>query len=430
MLRRGLHCCRRCCESFWAIVCAERVSSPALVLGVHAALVADVFVYRPDLWEDVTELGRGVRLLVLTSVLLYLQTVATDPGYVRPSGSPVGGAQGPASACCARLAALLCCSCLCCCRAAISPAQRPKASTPTAEAARFANGEDAASLAVHHPNGALHLPAEAATERDLELAQPVGMPLSDDTQGLLPASPAGPGSADCSGNSPAMLHKAPEGIPQKRRGGEKADDFGLEEEVAAASQSGLEMRWCAKCGVYQPLRTKHCKECGRCIRTHDHHCPWIGSCVGENNRSLFYMYLWVQGIELGVFFVLGVQGISLLDPSIVLLAGLLLIAMFFIMVSCLLSFHTFLMMSNLTTWEHVSWNRITYLKPLPAESGSPFGRSILRNAAMYFFGPWWCAPSLRRFAGLRYEADGAIMWELFPDQRPPGCLLKYCLETC
>ena len=30
-------------------------------------------------------------------------------------------------------------------------------------------------------------------------------------------------------------------------------------------------------------------------------------------------------------------------------------------VSCLLSFHSFLILANLTTWEHISWRHITYL---------------------------------------------------------------------
>lgn len=30
-------------------------------------------------------------------------------------------------------------------------------------------------------------------------------------------------------------------------------------------------------------------------------------------------------------------------------------------VACLLSFHSFLILANLTTWEHISWRHITYL---------------------------------------------------------------------
>merc|ERR1712190_505397 len=103
-------------------------------------------------------------------------------------------------------------------------------------------------------------------------------------------------------------------------------------------------------------------DCGVCVRTHDHHCPWIGTGVGENNRILFLCYLVLQITELVLFFFEGVKGISILEPSVLLVVGLLLIAMLFFMVVCLLSFHSYLLLANLTTWEHVSWNRISYLK--------------------------------------------------------------------
>ena len=53
------------------------------------------------------------------------------------------------------------------------------------------------------------------------------------------------------------------------------------------------------------------------------------SVTGENNRVLFFWYLILQSIELGVFFKEGILGISLLKPSVVLMVGLLFIAIFF-----------------------------------------------------------------------------------------------------
>lgn len=55
------------------------------------------------------------------------------------------------------------------------------------------------------------------------------------------------------------------------------------------------------------------------------------SLTGENNRVLFFWYLILQSIELGVFFKEGILGISLLKPSVVLMVGLLFIAIFFLM---------------------------------------------------------------------------------------------------
>ncbi|CAL1127860.1 unnamed protein product [Cladocopium goreaui] len=208
-----------------------------------------------------------------------------------------------------------------------------------------------------------------------------------------------------------------EGI-QKRRGTMEID----------ADEEGVELRWCKRCQLQQPLRSKHCHDCGRCVRTHDHHCPWVGSCVGENNRVLFFWYLILQSIELGVFFKEGILGISLLKPSVVLMVGLLFIAIFFLMVSCLLSFHGFLILANLTTWEHISWRHITYLKSLRAERGSPFARSLWWNVAVYCCGALWCPSILRRFPNVRYD-NGGVLWDL-SEQRGMCCLIACCAETC
>merc|ERR1712232_18961 len=141
----------------------------------------------------------------------------------------------------------------------------------------------------------------------------------------------------------------------------------------------------------------------------------------ENNRVLFWWYLVFQFIELGLFFYEGCLGITVFEPSVLLIVGLLIIAIFFIMVLCLLSFHTFLALSNLTTSEHVSWRRITYLKGYKEDNGSPFTRSVPGNLAAYCVGAPWCPMALRRRATLRYSEDGSILWEL-GDQRMP-CLL-------
>ena len=53
------------------------------------------------------------------------------------------------------------------------------------------------------------------------------------------------------------------------------------------------------------------------------------------------------------------------------LAVLLTIA-FVLFVTALIFFHTILASKNLTSWEFISWMRITYLKVWPRKYGSPF----------------------------------------------------------
>mmetsp|Transcript_53166 Transcript_53166/g.123777 ORF Transcript_53166/g.123777 Transcript_53166/m.123777 type:complete len:243 (-) Transcript_53166:200-928(-) len=210
---------------------------------------------------------------------------------------------------------------------------------------------------------------------------------------------------------------------QKRRGGSGPDD----QEVQM--QSGHELRWCSHCRLHQPLRTKHCRDCERCVRTHDHHCPWVGTCVGENNRVIFMWFLTFQCAELAVFFSEGVHGISIMDPSALLMVGLLIIAMFFLMVLCLLCFHSFLMVSNLTTWEHSSRTRISYMKPVSMERVSPFARSVCHNVAAYCCGPRWCPQALRRVPALRYDELGGVLWEI-SETREACCILRLCADAC
>mmetsp|Transcript_7555 Transcript_7555/g.9117 ORF Transcript_7555/g.9117 Transcript_7555/m.9117 type:complete len:89 (+) Transcript_7555:1690-1956(+) len=45
---------------------------------------------------------------------------------------------------------------------------------------------------------------------------------------------------------------------------------------------------------------------------------------------------------------------------------------FSVFVLTLLIFHTMLAARSLTSWEYISWRRITYLKVWPAKYGSPF----------------------------------------------------------
>lgn len=57
---------------------------------------------------------------------------------------------------------------------------------------------------------------------------------------------------------------------------------------------------------------------------------------------------------------------------------------FTIMLSSLISFHTYLMMNNLTTWETLSWNKISHMKVWPRKYGSPFDKGFKENVRLYF----------------------------------------------
>eukprot|EP00927_Polykrikos_kofoidii_P050929 TRINITY_DN44763_c0_g1_i1.p1 TRINITY_DN44763_c0_g1~~TRINITY_DN44763_c0_g1_i1.p1 ORF type:complete len:390 (+),score=51.38 TRINITY_DN44763_c0_g1_i1:201-1370(+) len=383
---RGLCAC-------WAFLSDERISAPAVVLLIHGALVADIFAFRPELWDDSSAEAQALRWLIVLTIILYIRTCCTEPGFVLAPLGEGGSFPGQAT----RGGWL---SCVGCCCSAVAVAVWTAADKRVKKSGSGDSNDTGGSAALKKLEE-LSAAAEVGGSDAVELVEIVGNTAdSDEEKGV-----------------------------QKRRGGPN-EVSSVEGTVEyPPTQSGCELRWCRICNLYQPLRTKHCRDCGRCVRTHDHHCPWIGSCVGENNRSLFFVYLCSQACELAVGFVAGCQGISIIDPSVVLLGGLLVIALFFIMVMFLLSFHSFLVIANLTTWEHTSWNRITYLKGIPFATGSPFGRSEVWNMAAYFFGAKWCPSTLKRWPGLRYDEDNGILWEV-AEYRPPCWLARCCNECC
>jgi hypothetical protein len=62
---------------------------------------------------------------------------------------------------------------------------------------------------------------------------------------------------------------------------------------------------------------------------------------------------------------------------------------FFFMVASLLVFHTYLASRNLTTWEFLSWMKVSYMKVWPKKYGSPFSRGSKReNFKLFCFTKW------------------------------------------
>mmetsp|Transcript_33446 Transcript_33446/g.51354 ORF Transcript_33446/g.51354 Transcript_33446/m.51354 type:complete len:114 (-) Transcript_33446:413-754(-) len=69
----------------------------------------------------------------------------------------------------------------------------------------------------------------------------------------------------------------------------------------------------------------------------------------------------------------------------------------------LIVFHTYLAASNTTTWECLSWDKISYLKLWPRKLGSPFNIGLIKNLKLYF-----C---------FSLSGDNYFVWRL-PKRRP------------
>eukprot|EP00347_Sterkiella_histriomuscorum_P007772 403347617 len=154
-------------------------------------------------------------------------------------------------------------------------------------------------------------------------------------------------------------------------------------------------KFCEYCNLEQPYRTKHCKECERCVRKFDHHCFWIGGCVGELNHRKFWAFLFFQTTHFCLTFNIAMSGYARREENqngdkdqanhigSVWVVFQTLSFIFILFAGCLLFYHTYLIMSGQTTWEHSRRGVITYLKIYPTGI-LPFYQGIVGNIKKVF----------------------------------------------
>ncbi|CAA6673539.1 unnamed protein product [Spirodela intermedia] len=127
---------------------------------------------------------------------------------------------------------------------------------------------------------------------------------------------------------------------------------------------------CAHCNIVQPPRSKHCHDCNKCVLQFDHHCLWLEPAWYLFEETLLCMWT----IILYYFFLR-----SKFDKAwwkegfaIIFLAVLIICLIFLLL---LLVFHSYLVMTNQTTYELVRRRRIPYLERVP-ESVHPFSKGL------------------------------------------------------
>ena len=187
----------------------------------------------------------------------------------------------------------------------------------------------------------------------------------------------------------------------------------------------VELRFCAICEVDQPLRAKHCEEINKCIRTFDHYCPWISNAVGEFNRAWFLAYLITQCAILCWFAINGILEVASFAGDrdkvgrfTALILAIAVMSVFLLMTFLMTMYHAFLCVTNMTTWEHSSWKRITYLKDLKPVDGSPFSAATV----------WGNVRAYTRRPGAVQVDNGGIVWRLGPQVSVIPWYFQFCCD--
>ncbi|GMT00484.1 hypothetical protein PENTCL1PPCAC_22658 [Pristionchus entomophagus] len=163
---------------------------------------------------------------------------------------------------------------------------------------------------------------------------------------------------------------------------------------------GMKLKRCQTCQLYRPPRSSHCSICNNCILNFDHHCPWVGNCIGLGNYRYFYLFLLSLCALILNTFSGSVAHLWILTHSLPSLAEALrqsptsiivgVICFFtFFSITCLSTFHSYLVAKNLTTNEDIKGTFSSKRRP-PIKN--PYSMGVISNCFSRLCGP--LSPSL------------------------------------
>ena len=131
---------------------------------------------------------------------------------------------------------------------------------------------------------------------------------------------------------------------------------------------------CHSCRVRRPLRSKHCKIQRRCVNKFDHFCPFVGNTVGRDNYMYFFGLLICHMVAGSMWLATVVYLMRRESVSWSLLIFALYSFGWMFMLAGLLQYHSYLIMNNLTTNEHINAHKYSYLKSEIGAFDNPFAK--------------------------------------------------------
>lgn len=179
--------------------------------------------------------------------------------------------------------------------------------------------------------------------------------------------------------------------------------------------------YCEKCQLYVPYRASHCKICNKCVHRKDHHCPWFGNCIGRDNYYSFYKFTITDAIFILIVLCDSVYSLykNFGTPYFYFrfaLVAVMIIPEFmgFGSVSGLAWNHTGFICLNITTWESMRWEKISYLKRFPF-AYSPYNLGVAGNfievGLMKIREKIWEKPATPEELGIEPVNEGELILE-------------------